>query len=208
VALAERLKAEKESEAYLKAQAGIADLVRDKFFGGLTDSEPEEWDKRFAGVANSGFSKDTRLELVKELLALRTIDVQDGEEAVKGSIIDRKVSAAEKEVRSELNAALAEHVATLRPQRLKDLFFNLEGAVRAEFDKYKGAPPAAEVEKLRAHLNNRISQAVTGQASSEIYTILAPAGGSAPALDFSSFLQASEASSEALEDGEEESEEQ
>gem|GEM_PF-1749595 len=141
-----------------------------------TDSNPDEWRRRFEAVEKLNLSKEGRIDVAKQLMKVRIDDLMDGEEAVSDSIFDRRVNKAEVEVRRVLKDELETHADILGPRLIGELFLNLEEKVREDFDQYKGKPPAEVVEALKVNLKARVQRAAAGRELGELYTIFGEGG--------------------------------
>jgi len=148
------------------------------------DSNPEEWRKRFEAVGKLNLSKEGRIAVAKSLMAVRMDDLMDGEEAVEGSIFDRRVSKPEVEVRRALKDELATHAAALGPRLIGELFLNLEEVVREDFDQYKGKPPVEVVDALKERVKARVQRAAAGRQLGELYELFGAGGAGAINYDF------------------------
>jgi len=141
------------------------------------DSSPSEWRRRVEAVGKLPLSKQGRIEVAKALLAVRIKDLMDGEEGVDDSLFDRRVSKQELEVRREISNELKKHADTLGPMLTLQLFLSLEDVVRADFDEYKGNPPAEVVDGLKGNVKGQIQNAASGRVLNELYGLFSNGAG-------------------------------
>jgi len=129
------------------------------------DANPKEWHARVEGISNLPLSKEARLEIARRLMVARIKDIEDGEEAVRNSFIDRRVGSEEVALRGEFmdEVMLDKHKRVLGAQLAAEMFFSAEEEIHAVFNAHGGKPPREAVDALRFSFKARVQQAVAGR---------------------------------------------